>query len=571
MRLSEAMSMLRSAATVTKATRRWHLVVSFEPLHLVVFLRAWHRKTQSETDLEIVPGSYGSLAQNLDNALHDRGDGCVVLMSWEDIDPRLSWRGNGAFGELQRGDFSQEASRGLKRVAEACKQLAATRPVLWVPPVLPLPPFDVQGSLHSGPVRAQLKLWLAELAAELSAVHGITCVDGESLAKKLPHRRQDMNHLFASGFPFTIEACSALAQVIVECMSPPEPLRGLITDLDHTLWKGVVGEDGVDGISWDLDGKAQQHGLYQRLLAVLAESGVLLGVASRNDPAVVEKAFQRKDLLIKPERFFPALIHWDSKVESVRRILKIWNIGAGHVLFIDDDQREVERIKEAFPGIHGRVFPAPAQGVPFDEFVTEVRDLFARAQLTEEDMIRAMSIRAHAVPETPVEGFDEDIFHQSLQARLVIFDARQETDDRSLALVLKTNQFNMNGFRPAPTEWAAALGAQNALALTFAYEDRYGPLGRIAVMVGTQADGIITLSHWVMSCRAFNRRIEHACLFWLFETTGAHEIHTTALRTDRNSVFFNVLDACGVAGDGIIRRETFEKIRPQLSFAFQTA
>ena len=571
MKLGEAMSMLRAAPPATKGASCWRLAASFEPLHLGTFLRACFRLIRPEEDIQLVGGVYGSLSANLEKAEGNPAEGCIVMMSWEDLNPCLSWRGNGSLAGARSAASLMEARQTAGRLTALCRQVAARQPVIFVPPVLPLPPFDMLQGSHAGAERAQMRLLVAEMTAELAAEPGIRCLDVDGLVARLPVRRLDLNQLLTSGLPFTTEACSALAKEIVSLMRPPEPLRGLVTDLDNTFWRGIVGEDGVEGIRWDLDGKAQRHGLYQRLLAVLADAGVLLAVASRNDPAVVEKAFQRDDLLINPGLFFPLEVHWGSKVESISCILAAWNIGAGHVLFVDDDEREIERIKEAFPAIHCRLFP-PANASAFDDFLVEIRDFFARGRLMAEDAIRAASIRSLAAYNAgAAEDFDEDRFHQSLNARLVITDTRRETDARSLALVLKTNQFNMNGRRPSEAEWEAALSRQNAVAFTFAYEDRFGPLGRIAVITGMVDDGVLTLEHWVMSCRAFNRRIEHACLAWLFEKTGVREIRTTALRTERNGVFFNVLDACGASGDCMIQRDAFLKARPELCFTVQSA
>ena len=567
MRLSEAMSVLRVAASPSQGLRRWHLVSSFEPLHLEIFLRAFYKMAHPDESLEILSGSYGSLSFNLANALNVSSDGCIVIMSWEDIDSRLSWRGNGSFAEIRNDVFSGRSRIVLSGLVDQSKQLANTRPVLFVPPILPLLPFDVQRRMHAGAERTQLRLLAAELTAEFAALKGVTCMDSEELAFRLPPLKQDLNHLFVSGFPFTLEACSVLAKEIVGQMKPPEPLRGLITDLDNTLWKGIVGEDGVDGICWDLDGKAQHHALYQRLLSSLAESGVLLGVASRNDLEVVESAFNRADLLIKPSSLFPVETRWDSKVESIKRILSVWNIGAEHVLYVDDDPREIDRIQKAFPAINCRVFSFKNDAL-FSDFIFDIRDLFAKPCIIHEDSIRALSIRSQVVLNNVAEDFNEDKFHQTIEARLTITDTRTEKDSRSLDLISKTNQFNMNGARPTKAEWAATLKEGNMIVFTFGYEDRYGPLGRIAVVAGVQHDGVLTLKNWVMSCRAFNRRIEFACLAWLFKTTSVYEVHTSAVHTKRNAVFFNVLDAFGVSETGIIHREAFMAVCPKLSFSY---
>src|SRR5476651_1321213 len=94
-------------------------------------------------------------------------------------------------------------------------------------------------------------------------------------------------------------AGAAAASLAVECLFPPVRAKGLITDLDDTLWQGILGDAGAAGVAWSLDAHAQPHALYQELLASLAEAGILIAVASKNDPALVEEAFARPDLLLR--------------------------------------------------------------------------------------------------------------------------------------------------------------------------------------------------------------------------------------------------------------------------------
>jgi len=112
-----------------------------------------------------------------------------------------------------------------------------------------------------------------------------------------------------------------------------------------TLMRPISGDDGPRGIFWDLEHKAQFHALYQTLLNAFAERGTLVAVASKNSVDLVHEAFQRPDLAVKPEIFFPLEVHWGPKAESVERILRAWNIGPESVVFVDDNLLELEQIK----------------------------------------------------------------------------------------------------------------------------------------------------------------------------------------------------------------------------------
>jgi HAD superfamily phosphatase (TIGR01681 family) len=137
----------------------------------------------------------------------------------------------------------------------------------------------------------------------------------------------------------------------------PTPKKGLITDLDHTLWRGILGEVGIEGISWDMDHRSQIHAFYQRMLGALAAEGVLLGVASKNERSLVESVFGRKDFALSPTVFSPLDVCWGPKSEAVARILKTWNVGPDSVVFVDDSTLELAEVRALHPEVERIQFP----------------------------------------------------------------------------------------------------------------------------------------------------------------------------------------------------------------------
>ncbi len=116
------------------------------------------------------------------------------------------------------------------------------------------------------------------------------------------------------------------------------------------------------------------------------------------------------------------------------------------------------------------------------------------------------------------------------------FECSRAIDDlRAFELVNKTNQFNLNGKRYAESEWRQFFIDPATFLLTAAYEDKYGSLGKIAVLLGTRKQSCVYVQTWVMSCRAFSRRIEHQCLQYLFDEFGADRVSFEYMPTSRNS------------------------------------
>src|SRR5262249_15594987 len=221
--------------------------------------------------------------------------------------------------------------------------LASRLPVAVSLPTLPLPPvFPTLGNELN---RIQAELWQMLFGFAASTPAAMLHPEGQGQG------RHDLRAELMNGFPYSFAAADAMASRLVALVLPCDPKKGLITDLDETLWSGVLGDDGPEGISWDLDHKTQFHALYQQLLKMLAEAGVLIGVASKNDPDLVSRALVRSDLAISPKHMFPVEANWRPKAESIERILQSWNVGADSLVFVDDNRLELEQVRAAFPGI----------------------------------------------------------------------------------------------------------------------------------------------------------------------------------------------------------------------------
>jgi FkbH-like protein len=371
----------------------------------------------------------------------------------------------------------------------------------------------------------------------------------------LPPAVHDLRTELLNGSPHGFAYLDALAARLIKTAMPPAPKKGLITDLDETLWSGVLGDDGPEGISWDLDHKTQFHGLYQELLNSLAEAGTLIGVASKNDEELVRKAFERRDLVVKASNLFPIEAHWNPKAESIARTLQTWNIGADSVVFVDDNPLEIEQIKAAFPTMDCVTFRRNDPAL-----LNELRDRFGKRTLREEDRLRVASLRSgQEIRQAAEAATSLDDLLEGAQAKITFHWVRN--DARALELVNKTNQFNLNGRRFSEAEWTAMVSDPANHLIVAEYEDRFGKLGKIAVLSGREDVGRFRLNVWVMSCRAFSRRIEHQCLELLLDRWKTVELAVE--HTERNGPLRDFLAHIG-AESGRVEAPSFEKRRPKL-------
>jgi FkbH-like protein len=535
MRLAEALQI--AGQTAGDRQRPLHLLTGFSPLHLATFTKACLRLRFPQDGIRLHTGLYGDLEGNLQRAREIEAEGALTVIEWSDLDQRLGLRNSSGWSAKTLDDVVVQVEERCARLQPALEALAQQMPVLIVPPTLPLPPLTHLPPLQAGSFELNLQAILAGFLRRIGQTEGVRVLNSSALdSQSPPSARHDVKSDLHYGFPYSLAHADILTRLCIECLFPAPLKKGLITDLDQTLWKGILGEDGVEGISWSLESKSQAHALYQQMLASLAESGVLLAIASKNDPALVEAALARPDLLIPPAQIFPIEAGWGAKSEAVSRILKAWNIGADSVIFIDDSPMELAEVAEKFPAMECLPFPAndPAAVVAL---LYQLRTRFGKNEIREEDRLRLQSLRAaeKLAQEKPLDASLD--FLSRLNAKL-IFET-SASDARAFELVNKTNQFNLNGRRFTEAEWKALQQLPGAFLVTVSYEDRFGPLGRIAVIGGRMDAGCCSVDLWVMSCRAFSRQIEFQMLRRLFAKSGAAEILFHFQPTDRNGPLQN--------------------------------
>ena len=537
MKLIDALQISQSPRNEGWPELRVFLACGFTPLHLHTFLAAHLRIGLPGVRPEIRTGLFGNLIGNIEHLESSETDVLAVALEWSDLDPRLGIRNLGGWRSSDMTDIVQTAELTSQRLLHALETVSRDLTTVVSLPTLPLPPAFTTRPLQSGTHERQLHRVLAQLAESLSGLSEVRILSEQRLAAvSAPAVRYDVKSDLGTGFPYTISHASSMGKQLASLIENRMPMKGLITDLDDTLWSGIVGDDGVDAISWSLDKHSQMHGVYQQFLSSLAAAGVLIGVASKNEAATVAEAFERRDLLLSKEDVFPFEVHWSRKSESVRRTLNTWNIAADAVVFIDDNPAEIAEVQAAFPELTCRLFPKsdPAKILALLE---ELRDLFGKPVISEEDSLRMRSIRSAGAWRTasgaPASASDE--FLQSAQSR-IWFERSRATDDlRAFELVNKTNQFNLNGKRYTESEWRQYLADPAAFLITAAYEDKYGALGKIAVLMGTRHASCVHVHSLVMSCRAFCRRIEYQCLQYLFDEFGADQVSFEYKPTPRNS------------------------------------
>ncbi len=570
MKLAEALKIVQVAPPPNAENFSVYLACGFLPLHLATFLEANLRQLLPKGRIEIQTGLYGDLAGNLERLKNAEVAAGIVVFEWADFDPRLGLRSLGGWGPNVLAKIIADVESSARRFLQSLSDAAGAKPLAICLPTLALPPISYHAEEQIGLWQLQLTHAVNDFAVAAAVIRNIKILNQQQLDLTSPlAERLDVKSELSAGFPYRIAHAAKTAAMLARLIQPRAAKKGLITDLDDTFWHGLLGEDGIEGISWNLDQHSHIHALYQQLLMALSQSGVLIAVASKNDPALALKAFERDDLIMKRDHLFPFEVNWNAKSQSVDRVLQAWNVSPDSVVFVDDSPLELAEVKSVFPEIECLLFPRGDDQAAYN-LLENLRDLFGKESILEEDAIRLDSIRRGAElrnQEVSASGSSADSFLEHVEAELTLSLAHDPSDARPLELINKTNQFNLNGRRLSKAEFDSRVGAHNAFVLLVAYKDKYGPLGKIAVMLGNLEQRKLNIDAWVMSCRAFSRHIEHKCLEYIFDKLDISDITFDYELTARNGPVREFLAA--VSGKEplspfTLDRETFSNRKPSL-------
>jgi FkbH-like protein len=521
--------------------RKHRLVCGFEPLHLATLLRA-HLLKRLPGDVELQCGVYGDFLGNLAASTQSDAIAAAVVLEWSDIDPRLGLRSSGGWTSVAKAEILKSTLERYAFIETALAQLATRMPVGVVPPSLPFPPIGNTRAAQISAFELELAQQLGTFLLRISVLPGVRIARLSSVGDVLDARMELM-----VGFPYSVDFADKLAAAVAEVLWPAPVKKGLITDADDTLWRGIVGEVGPEAVSWSQDAHTQAHGLYQQMLGNLSDQGVLIGICSKNELSVVEAALGRDDLFVSPEIFFPIHASWGAKSAGIAHILETWNVGADSVVFVDDNLMELEEVRQAYPDITGVHFNGKDANVVW-QLLEKLRDLFGKPVLVEEDQIRANSIRTNATIKKMAGGeYKSPEFLKSLDGTVTISWHVAPSDKRPLDLINKTNQFNLNGYRISEGDWQRALEDRATVIAIVSYADKFGPLGKVAVVMGRIQGDTLRLTHWVMSCRAFSRNVEHHTLHELFRQTGVEQMFFDVIATERNKPLQNFFREVGIS------------------------
>ncbi len=349
----------------------------------------------------------------------------------------------------------------------------------------------------------------------------------------------------------SVDALPYVASRIVDivCAVKGQFKKCLILDLDNTVWGGVIGDDGLEGIQLG-------HGLgigkafteFQMWVKKLKQRGIIICVASKNDEDTAKEPFEKHpDMVLKLDDIAVFQANWETKVDNIRTIQSILNIGFDSMVFLDDNPFERNMVRENIPGI--TVPELPENPEDYLEYLYSL-NLFETASYSVADKDRTKQYQVEARRVTLSKTFtNETDFLKSLDMVCTVSGFTKFNTPRVAQLSQRSNQFNLRTVRYTETDITEMAETPDVIDICFSLEDKFGDNGLVAVVIMKPVDAVsLFVDTWFMSCRVLKRGLENFTLNTMVEKAkqaGYMRIVGEYLPTSKNKMVENHYDSLG--------------------------
>jgi FkbH-like protein len=395
----------------------------------------------------------------------------------------LIWLDHARFEKLRVEDYLSFLKQRVARLVEISPQ-----PVLMT------------GCLDAGSRSAELDEALENFCEALPTVHFCRLEPGGPG----PVAMQDKSRQRGTGSRLSGSASLRIAQALGTRWLPAlfmQPLKAVIVDLDHTLYHGVLSEEGLGGLNI-----SDSHRALHRHLSALKRQGVMLAVCSKNAEADVLALFDSGRLDIELQDFAVVRASFEPKAASIAMILQEMNIGENATLFVDDNAAELGEVHLALPGV--RLLHASVEAAETLHRLQHYPGLFRWKQ----DSLgsrRTADIQANAQRrQLAASSVSVEDYIAALDMQLVVAVDCIEQLDRVVELCNKTNQFILNYWRPSSANARSALSSTTRHVVTVALQDKLVDSGIVAIIVVDSVEESVEIAEVCISCRALGRNLE---------------------------------------------------------------
>lgn len=313
----------------------------------------------------------------------------------------------------------------------------------------------------------------------------------------------------------------------------------LVLDLDNTLWGGIIGEDGIEGIKIGNSYPGNCYADFQKYISEASKAGIMLSICSKNNENDANEVIQNHpDMVLKSNNFVAKRINWNNKVSNIKEIASELNIGLDSMVFIDDNPVEREIVQKAIPEITVPNFPKePYNIVPF--FKKVLSDHFQIYKLTNEDLEKTNQYRENIIRNNFKKEFNSiDEYLQNLEIEIEIKKADKFNINRLAQMTQKTNQFNLTSKRYSEIDLNKFIDDGHSI-LCASVKDKFGDNGiTLLAIILNEPNMQAQIDTYLLSCRILGRGIEDVFLKFLLNylyKNGIKRIGASYIQTSKNS------------------------------------
>ena len=491
--------------------------------------------------LEIVQPSYDQVAQEVltpDSRVNlSKPDAVLFALDYRALPLKLSFGDSESASHTVRGvlAYLQSLREGIKANSNAVCIFQTFAP----PAELLFGSLDraLPGTMRSlvDAVNRELASWVLTSGEVLLDVAGLAETVG--LANWHDHQLWNLGK-----FSFSDELIPLYGDHVARCVAA---IRGkskkvLVMDLDNTLWGGVIGDDGLEGIKIAQgDALGEAHRAVQRLALDLRQRGIVLAVSSKNTDFVAREPFQKHpEMLLALEHIAVFQANWNDKATNIQAIAEELSLGLDAMVFLDDNPAERGLVRSLLPEVSVPELPEDAAGYAR---TLAAAGYFEAVTFAAEDLKRAGYYQDNARRATlQAQSGGVDAYLASLEMKITFepFDAIGRS--RIVQLVNKSNQYNLTTRRYTDPEILDAEQDPDVFTLQVRLADIFGDNGMISVVICRPAEpGVWEVDTWLMSCRVLGRKVEHMTLREILEharAAGIAQIRGIYRPTERNQL-----------------------------------
>jgi len=325
--------------------------------------------------------------------------------------------------------------------------------------------------------------------------------------------------------------------------------KAVIFDCDNTLWKGILGEDGFDGI--DMSEHSKIGGIYhqvQNMAVWLSKHGVLIGLCSKNNPEDVTDVIEHHpDMTLKNENIVISQVNWDDKASNLRAIAETLNIGLDSLVFVDDSDFEINLIKEQLPQVLCMQVPEAIYDYPAK--LGEIINTYFYFSDSKADLDKTNQYKQQTERVKQKSKFTDIIeYLRSLEMEVTFGVDKAEEAERVSQLTQKTNQLNVCTTRYTQAQIEAIKKNPSQSYISLSVKDKFGDSGLTGVAIVSYADGKGRIDDFLMSCRVMGRNIEFAFVDHIMSFLigrGCKVVETQYHPTQKNKPVSDFFEKCG--------------------------